>query len=72
MKFENYPIKAVGEDAFCSYYISYHYFKISKIRQKFKNSPIVKKSTNQVTDIIVNSCIKFESYPINTVGGDRF
>ena len=72
MKFENYPIKTVGEDAFYSYYISYHYFKISKIRQKFKNSPIVKKSTSQVTDIIVDACIKFESYPTKTVGGDRF
>ena len=43
IKFKNYPIKTVGEDAFYSYYILYHYFKISKIRQKFKNSPIVKK-----------------------------
>ena len=72
MKFGNYPIETVGEDAYYSYYISYHYFKISKIRQKFKNSPIVKKSTSQVTDIIVNTCIKFESYPAKTVGGDRF
>ena len=46
VKFENYPIKTVGEDAFCSYYISYNYFKISQIRQKFKNNPIVKKSTS--------------------------
>ena len=36
VKFENYPIKTVGEDAFCSYYILYNYFKISKIRQKIK------------------------------------
>ena len=43
MKYENYPIKIVGEDAFYSYYILYHYFKISKIRQKFKNDQIVKK-----------------------------
>ena len=43
VKFENYPIKTVGEYAFCSYYISYNYFKISQIRQKFKNNPIVKK-----------------------------
>ena len=46
MEFENYPIKAVGEDAFYSYYILYHYFKNSKIRQKFKNATIVKKSTS--------------------------
>ena len=72
MKFKNYLIKTVGEDAFYSYYISYHYFKISKIRQKFKNCPIVKKSTSQVSDIIVDACIKFESYPTKTVGGDRF
>ena len=72
MQFENYPIKTLGEEAFYSYYILYHYFKISKIRQKFKNTPIVKKSTSQVSDIILDACIKFESYPIKTVGGDRF
>ena len=43
VKFENYPMKTVLGDAFYSYYILYHYFKILKIRQKFKNSPIVKK-----------------------------
>ena len=47
MQFENYPIKTVGVEAFYSYYILYDYFKISKIRQKFKNSPIVEKSTIQ-------------------------
>ena len=72
VEFENYPIKTVGEDAFYSYYILYHYFKISKIRQKFKNSPIVKKSTSQVSDIVLNAGIKFKSYPIKTLGGDRF
>ena len=72
VEFENYLIKTVGEDAFYSYYILYHYFKISKIRQKFKNNPIVKKSTSQVSDIVLNACIKFESYPTKTVGGDRF
>ena len=46
MQYESYPIKTVGEEAFYSYYILYHYFKISKIRQKFKNSPIVKKKHN--------------------------
>ena len=44
MEFEHYPIITLGEDAFFSYYMLYHYFKISKIRQKFKNSPIVKKA----------------------------
>ena len=72
IKLENYPIKSVGEEAFYSYYILYHYFKISKIRQKFKNSPIIKKSTSQVSDIILDACIKFESYPTKTVGEDRF
>ena len=72
MQFENYPIKTVGEEAFYSYYILYHYFKISKIRQKFKNSPIVRKRTTQVSDIILDACINFESYLIKTVGGDRF
>ena len=28
MKYETYPIKIVGEDAFYSYYTLYHYFKI--------------------------------------------
>ena len=44
MKFQNYPIKTVGGDAFYSHYISYHYFKISKNRQKLKNSSMVKKA----------------------------
>ena len=43
MNFENYPMKTVGEDTFYNYYILYHYFKISKIRQKYENSPIVNK-----------------------------
>ena len=36
MKFENYLIQTVGEDAFCSYCILYNYFKISKTRKKSK------------------------------------
>ena len=44
MEFENYPRITVGEDAFFSYYMLYHYFKVSKIRRKFKISPIVKKA----------------------------
>ena len=76
MKFQNYPIKTVGGDAFYSYYILYHYFKISKNRQKFKNSSMVKKSTkkstSQMTDIILDACMKFQNYPIKTVGGDAF
>ena len=72
MEFENYPRITVGEDAFCSYYMLYHYFKISKIRQKFKNSPIVKKSTSQVADIIHDASIEFENYPRITAGEDAF
>ena len=37
MNFENYPMKTVAEDTFYSYYILYHYFKISKTRQKYEN-----------------------------------
>ena len=45
MQYENYPIKTVGEEAFYNY-ILYDYLIISKIRQKFKNSPIIKKNHN--------------------------
>ena len=72
MQYENYPIKTVGEEAFYSYYILYHYFKNSKIRQKFKNCLIVKKSTSQVIYIKLDACVNFESYLIKTVGGDSF
>ena len=72
IKFENYPIKTVGGDAFYSHYILYHYFKISKNCKKFKNSWMVKKSTSQMSDIILDPCMKFENYPIKTVGGDAF
>ena len=37
MQYENYPIKIVGEEAFYSYYILYHYFK------NFKNSQKIQK-----------------------------
>ena len=57
MKFENYPIEIVGKDAFYSYYILYHIFKISKIRQKFKNNPIVKRNTSQMSDISLDACM---------------
>ena len=55
-----------------NYYILYHYFKISKIRQKFKNTPIVKKNINQVNDIMLDACVQFENYPIKTVGEEVF
>ena len=73
MQFENYPMKTVGEEAFYNYYILYHYFKSSKIRQKCKNTPIAqKKTTNQVCDIMLEACVQFENYPIKTVGEEVF
>ena len=72
MKFQNYTIKTVGGDAFYSHYILYHYFKISKNRQKIKNDSMVKKSTSQMRDIILDACMEFQNYPIKTVGGDAF
>ena len=33
---------------------------------------MVKKSTSQVSDIILNACMKFQNYPSETVGGDAF
>ena len=33
---------------------------------------MVKKSTCQVSDIILDACMKFQNYPIKTVGGDAF
>ena len=72
MKFERYPTKTVGEDAYYSYYISYNYFKISKIRQKIKKYSDRQKSTNQVSDIMLDACMQFENYPMKTVGEEAF
>ena len=33
---------------------------------------MVKKSTSQVSDIILDACMKFQNYPIQTVGRDAF
>ena len=65
-------MKTVGEEAFIIYHILYTYIKISKIGQKFRNSLIVKKSTSQLSDIIVNACMQFENFPIKTVGVEAF
>ena len=67
MKFKKYTIKTVEEDVFYRHYIL---IIISKIRQKFKNSPIIKK--RQVSDIMLDVCIKFECYPTKTLGADGF
>ena len=65
-------MKTVGVDAFITYYISYHYFKISKIRQKFKSDPIIKTSISKAYDIILDACVKYENYPIKNVREDAF
>ena len=33
---------------------------------------MLKKSTSHVSDIILHACMKFQNYPIKTVGGDAF
>ena len=37
-----------------------------------KNSSMVIKSRGQVSDIILDACMKIQNYPIKTVGGDAF
>ena len=65
-------MKTVGADAFITYHTLYHYFKISKIRPKFKKGSIIKESTSKTYDIIINACVKYENYLIKTVGEDAF
>ena len=62
------------DDAFYNYYIQYLYFKnVKKKLHKIQNNyPVVRKSTNQVDDYTLDTCLKCGSYPIKTVGGDRF
>ena len=55
IKCKSYSIKTVGEDAFCSYYIS---TIISKIRQKYLDH---QKRTSRVANLVPNTCVKFES-----------
>ena len=62
-------MKPVGRDAFSTYHILYHYFKNVK---NTKNRPIVKRSKSQADDIILDACMKFERYPIKTVGEDAY
>ena len=52
--------------------VTIYYAIISKIRHKFKNNPIVKKSTSPVVNLLDKTCAKFVSNPPKTVGGDRF
>ena len=72
MQYENYPIKTVGEEAFHSYCILYHDFKISKIRQKNQKYSDRQKTTFQVNDIILDACMQYENYPTKTVGEEAF
>ena len=50
----------------------HHYFKISKIRQKFQNSPIVKRITSQEYDVKLDACMQYENFSIKTVGEEAF
>ena len=55
--------------------VTIYYTIISKFQKIAKNSKIVrwsKKSTSQMSDIILDACMKFQNYPIKTVGGDAF
>ena len=60
MQSENYPIKTVGKEAFYSYYVSYHISKLKK-SPNFQKSVIVKKSTSQVSDIILDACMQLKT-----------
>ena len=53
----------------CIYHLPYI---IQLSRKKIKNDPNVKKSTSQAGDISLDAGMKFESYPIKTVGEDAF
>ena len=52
--------------------VTIYYIIISKIRQKIKNSPIVKRSTSQISNIMLDACMQFESYSIETVGEEAY
>ena len=54
--------------------VTIYYNIISKFQKIDENSKslMVKKSTSQVSDIILDTCMKFQNYPIKTVGGDAF
>ena len=58
---KNDEIITEGSDAFITYHISYHYFKTSKIPQKFKTGPIIKESISKTYDIILDACMKYEN-----------
>ena len=45
--------------------------KFQKLKN-FKNSPIVKKSISQVTDIMLDACMQFENNSIKILGEEAF
>ena len=70
MKFENYPIKTVRENAFTVIYII-QLFKISRNCQKYWNGPIVEK--HKPGDwYYIDAYLKFENYLIEIVGENAF
>ena len=54
----------------CIYHLLYIIPWIKKIRPKYKNSSIVKRSKSQADEIILDACMKFENNPFKTVGED--
>ena len=54
--------------------VTIYYNIISKFQKMAKNSKIVQPSKKkcQVSDTILDACMKFQNYPIKTVGGDAF
>ena len=52
--------------------VTIYYNIISKFQKIAKNSMIVKKSTSEVSNIMLDACMKFQNYPIKIVGGDAF
>ena len=67
-----FQILGGGGDAINTYHISNYYFKTSEIRQKFKNSPIVKKGTSCISFILQKIPVLFQNDWMNTIGGDAF
>ena len=55
--------------------LTIYYTTISKFQKFAQNTKIVwssKRSTSQVSDIILDACMQFENYPITTVGEEAF
>ena len=67
-------LKRLNEN--CRRYIYYLPYIIPLFQKSnrliYNNGLIVKRITNQADDIILDVCMKFENYPIKTVGEDAF